>query len=97
MYIVLHGNGNCLGHQQESNWIGQPAHTENLLQRLDMQDCKPSNTTVKVSANLSATEQDQSAVASQIYLSASTQPDIAYGVSSISRFNAILINNIGQN
>lgn len=78
-------------------WIGQPAHTENLLKKFGMQDCKPVGTPADISTKLvKATEQEkcidqqlyQSAVGSLMYLSVSTRPDIAYAVGNLARFSS---------
>ena len=78
-------------------WIGQPAYTENLLEKFGMSESKPVSTPVDPSVTLvKATEDDhcfdqqlyQSAIGSLLYLSVGTRPDITYSVSVMSRFSA---------
>ena len=67
-------------------WISRLAHTENLLKKVDMQDCKPVGTPADISTKLmKATGKDkcveqlyQSATGSLMYLSISTRPTWLY-------------------
>ena len=78
-------------------WIGQPAYTEALLKKFEMDQAKVSATPVDSSNKLvKASEGDnafdqhmyQSAVGSLLYLSVATRPDIAYAVSNVAKFSA---------
>lgn len=84
-------------HNTEANkvWIGQPAYTQNILQKFGMENAKPVKTPVDTSTKLvKATEVEesvdqrlyQSAVGSLLYLSVGTRPDIAYAVSNVAKF-----------
>ena len=81
--------------ENKSIWIGQPAYTENLLKKFNMQNSKPTSTPVDVNTKFEpATDQDkpvkqseyQSAVGSLMYLAVSTRPDITYAVNTLARF-----------
>ena len=78
-------------------WIGQPKYTENLLKKLEMQDCRPVSTPAEPGQKLEvATDQDtsmdqqkyQSAVGSLMYLSVCSRPDIAFAVGNLARFSS---------
>ena len=78
-------------------WIGQPAYTEALLKKFEMDQAKVSATPVDSSNKLvKASEGDnafdqhmyQSAVGSLLYLSVATRPDIVYAVSNVVKFSA---------
>lgn len=78
-------------------WIGQPSYTQNILQKFEMQNAKPTKTPVDVSLKLiKATEECdtidsdlyQSAVGSLLYLSSWSRPDITFAVSNVARFCA---------
>ena len=77
-------------------WIGQPLYVKKILQRYQMQECKPVNTPVTHDVKLVAESPNnvcdqqmyQAIVGSLLYLSTKTRPDIAYAVGSIARFCA---------
>ena len=76
-------------------WIGQPAYTAEVLKRFQMENAKPTATPINNGAKLTKATEDsklfnqelyQLAIASLLYLSTRTRPDIAYTVSNIARF-----------
>ena len=76
-------------------WIAQPSYTRNLLEKFEMQDCKPVSTPVDANAKLQkANDEDdlanqlqyQSAIGSLMYLSLCTRPDIAFAVGNLAKF-----------
>ena len=76
-------------------WIGQPAYTERLLQKFDMQDSKPVSTPANIDERLVKKTEDsdlvdkkkyQAAVGSLLYLSTKTRPDLAFAVGNVARF-----------
>ena len=78
-------------------WIDQPSYTRNLLERFEMQDCKPVTTPVDASVKLQkATDEDelvdqqlfQSAIGRLMYLSLCTRPDIACAIGNLAKFCA---------
>jgi len=78
-------------------WIGQPSHTEKMLQKYGMYDSKPVRTPVNPDVKLVPSENPddvcnqlmyQAVVGSLLYLSTKTRPDIAYAVSRVTRFCA---------
>ena len=78
-------------------WIGQPSYVKKILQRYQMQECKPVNTPVTPDVKLVVAESPnnvcdqqmyQTIVGSLLYLSTKTRPDIAYAVGSVARFCA---------
>ena len=82
-------------HATGSIWIGQPAYTENILQKFGMESAKPVSTPVDTGSKLVKTTEEcesvdptlyQSAVGSLLYLSMGTRPDITYAVSNVARF-----------
>ena len=80
-----------------SVWIGQPAYTESLLQKFEMDMARPVATPVDTGTKLLKTvdndecidqRQYQSAIGSLLYLSVATRPDIAFAVSNAAKFSA---------
>ena len=78
-------------------WIGQPAYTQKVLRKFNMENAKPVDTPVDISSKLvkmnedsesANQEQFQSAVGSLLYLSTMTRPDITYAVSNVAKFCA---------
>ena len=78
-------------------WIGQPNFTKELLQKLQMSECKQVDTPIDPSIKLmKRTEEEeefdkvkyQSAVGSLLYLSTRTRPDIAFAVGNTARYCA---------
>lgn len=77
-------------------WIGQPAYTESLLQKFEMETAKAVATPVDTGTKLmKAIDEEcfdqrlyQSAIGSLLYLSVATRPDIAFAVSSAAKFSA---------
>ena len=78
-------------------WIGQPKYAKALLRKFGIEQSKPFNTPIDPSLKvLKGAEDDkavdpkkyQSAIGSLQYLSDGTRLDIAYAVSSLSRFTA---------
>ena len=78
-------------------WIGQPAYTQTVLRKFNMENAKPVDTPVDISSKLvkmnedsesANQEQFQSAVGSLLYLSTMTRPDITYAVSNVAKFCA---------
>lgn len=76
-------------------WIGQPAYTKAVIEKFGMEHSKPARTPMAQGTKLlKAIEHSemvdaalyQSAVGSLLYLSGWTRPDIAFSVSSVSRF-----------
>ena len=76
-------------------WIGQPAYTTEVLKRFQMENSKPTATTIDTGAKLTKATEDsklfnqelhQSAIGSLLYLSTRIRPDIAYAVSNVARF-----------
>lgn len=83
--------------EQRRTWMGQPMHTEKLLTRMGMSDCKPvktpvepGNRLVKASEDEEAVDQQsyQSLVGSLMYLATCTRPDIAYAVGMLARYSS---------
>ena len=77
--------------------VNQLSYTRNLLERFEMQDCKPVTTPVDASVKLQkATDEDelvdqqlfQSAIGRLMYLSLCTRPDIAYAIGNLVKFCA---------
>ena len=77
-------------------WIGQPAYTEALLKKFEMDEARTVATPVDSSIKLTkASEEDvlfdqhkyQSAVGSLLYLSVAMRPDITYTVSNVAKFS----------
>lgn len=97
----------CLGikfHQdQESNQISmsQEGFIENIIQKFNMEDCKPVQTplnpSVKLSKAMSPKNEEErkemsskpyrSLIGSLMYLAISTRPDITHAISQLSQFN----------
>ena len=80
-----------------SVWIGQPAYTESLLQKFEMDMARSVATPVDTGTKLLKTvdndecidqRQYQSAIGSLLYLSVATRPDIAFAVSNAAKFSA---------
>ena len=80
--------------EQGCAWIGQPSYTRNLLERFEMQDCKPVTTPTDASVKLQkASDEDelvdeqllQSAIGRLMYLSLYTRPDIAYVIGNLEK------------
>lgn len=80
-----------------SIWVGQPAYTEKILHRFDMQNSKPVSSPVNPDVKLTVCENSddvynqemyQAVVGSLLYLSTKTRPDIAFAVSSAAHFCA---------
>ena len=76
-------------------WISQPAYIQAVLEKFELEHCKPVNTPVTPGTKLlKATEQSnmvdatlyQSVVGSLLYLSGWTRPDITFAVCSVARF-----------
>ena len=76
-------------------WIGQPAYTEEVLRRFQMENYKPTATPIDTGAKLTKATEDsklfnqelyQSAIGSLLYLSTRARPDIACAVSNVVRF-----------
>ena len=78
----------------------QSNYIDNILARFGMQDCKEVSTPMDVSTNLNTTGpvtrtsidklkqiSYQNAVGALMYLTQATRPDLAFAVSSVSRFN----------
>jgi hypothetical protein len=40
-------------------WIGQPAYTENLLKKIEMEHCKPVSTPIIASSKLETAKDDE--------------------------------------
>ena len=77
--------------------IGQPADTKSILSKFGMDNAKPANTPVDVSAKLVKATDDseridqvqyRSAVGRLLYLSTKTRPEITYAVSNVAIFCA---------
>ena len=82
--------------------INQTKYIENILQRFNMQDCKPAATPMQSGIRLSkkmspsndkelediANVPYQNTVGSIMYAMLGTRPDIAYAVGAVSQFNA---------
>ena len=76
-------------------WIGQPAYTENLLQKFEMDQAKPVGTPVDSMKLVKAAEDDkqidqqlyQSAIGSLMYLSVGTRSDITFAVNNVAKFS----------
>ena len=71
-------------------WIGQPAYTQDILEKFHMTDAKPVSTPLDANSKLMNAADDsdtvdvelyQSAVGSLLYLSVATRPDIAFALS----------------
>ena len=84
-------------HRRGQTWIGQPAYTEDVLQKYGMVDAKPVATRDEANSKLVKTIEecetvDQglylSAIGSLLYLSVGTRPDITYVVSSVAKYCA---------
>ena len=56
--------------KSESIWIGQPAYTNNLLNRFGMQDCKAVSRPVDISTKLVKATSEDECVDQQLYQSA---------------------------
>ena len=71
-------------------WIGQPAYTQNLLEKYGMQDCKSVNPLWMPSSNDPCIDQQQyqSVIGSLMYLSVSTRPDISFAVGKMTRYSS---------
>ena len=80
-------------------FLSQEAYLEKVLKDFDMSDCKPKDVPMPTSMKLRPVEEGyvadaelksiyQSAVGSLMYAMLGTRPDIAYAVSSVSRFSA---------
>ena len=81
-------------------YLNQQQYIENVLERFNMSECKPASTPMDVSVRLTksqapATDKEkqemasvpyQSAVGSLMYAMTCTRPDIAFAVSTVSRF-----------
>ena len=76
-------------------WIGQPAYTAEVLKRFQMENSKPTATSIDTGAKLTKPTEDsklfnqelyQSAIGSLVYLYTRTRPDIANAVSNVARF-----------
>src|SRR5437773_1712375 len=76
-------------------FIYQSQYIENILTRLDMQDCNGASTPMEASSKLLAADPNespqnhrryQSIVGSLMYAMLSTRPDLAYAVSTLCRF-----------
>ena len=89
----------------EKIWIGQPAYTEEVMKRFQMENSKPTATTIDNSAKLTKVTEGsklfnqelyQSAIGSLLYLSTTTRPGIAYAVSNVARFVPSLLWNTGS-
>jgi len=83
--------------EEASEVCGQPAYTQNLLQKFGMESVKHVKTPVDTSSKLvKATEVEdsvdqklyQSAVGGLLYLSVGTRPDIAYAVGNVAKFSS---------
>lgn len=81
--------------------LSQANYVEDILRRFNMEDCKEIFTPMEIAADLDPTLPTnkatieklkktpyQSAVGALIYLTQATRPDLAYAVSSVSRFNS---------
>jgi len=77
--------------------INQQTYVTELLQRFEMQDCRPVSTPLDVNTKLTKTDSWTSAdgeeppyrelVGCLLYLSVATRPDLAHAVSQLSQFN----------
>ena len=80
---------------QDCVWIGQPSYTKRIIEKFNMENCKPVSTPVEMGVKLSkASDNDgiidqnryQSAVGSLLYLSIWTRPDIAFAVNNVAKY-----------
>jgi transposase InsO family protein len=78
-------------------YLSQAEYVRTVLERFDMQDCKPAASPMATGAKLLKTESDSecarnvpyaSAVGALMYLALVTRPDIAFAVTALSQFNA---------
>ena len=78
-------------------WIGQPAYTQDILEKFQMTDANTVTTPFDVNSKLKYAADDsdtvdvelyQSAVGSLLYLSVATRPDIAFAVSNVAKYCA---------
>ena len=78
-------------------WIGQPAYTQKVLRKFNMENAKAVDTPVDASSKLvkmnedsesTDREQFQSAVGSPLYMSTTTRQDNTYAVSNVAKFCA---------
>ena len=76
-------------------WIGQPAYTEEILKKFQMENSRPTTAPTDAGARLTkVTEKNklvnqelhQSTIGSLLYLTTRTRLDIIYAVSNIARF-----------
>lgn len=76
-------------------WLGQSTYCNNVLKKFNMSDCKPVDTPVETSCNLSIGDDTdelvdpelyQSCIGSLLYMSIKTRPDIAYAVGNVAKF-----------
>ena len=92
---LKHFLGLVIDQKDDGVWIGQPAYTRRVLERLDMSDCKPVATPVVPPGSTSVqddqvafmndTRKYQAAIGSLLYLAVWTRPDISYAVNSAAK------------
>ena len=78
--------------------LSQPSFTRNLLQKFNMQDCKPATTPAAAERLVAISQSEQeraamkkvpyrSAIGSLLWLTTTTRPDIAFAVGQVARFS----------
>ncbi len=94
---LIHFLGVSVVQNDQGTWMGQPAYTERLLEKMKMSDCKPVQTPLNSGSQLVKTADNeeplnqhlyQSLIGSLMYLATSTRPDIAYSVGVLARFSS---------
>ena len=83
--------------EDKKTWVGQPAYTEKLLNKMGMSDCRPVSTPIESGNHLVKASEDeepldqqlyQSLIGSLMYLATCTRPDIAFAVGTLARFSS---------